>query len=100
MRFTTDGRRLLATVTKRNTLDDGYWLAVWTTDAPQANPAPPKITAPKLPVTQRIQIPANPAPTVAVAPDGNSLLTPLRRKDTIAKFDDARPGSCTEVEVP
>jgi WD40 repeat protein len=87
VRFTSDGRRLLATVTKRDTLDDGYWLAIWTTDAPQAIPAPPKIAAPKLPVTHRIQIPANPAPTVAVLPDGGSLLTPLRRKDTIAKFD-------------
>ena len=87
VRFTNDGTRLLATVTKRDTLDDGYRLAVWTTDAPQANPAPPKITAPNLPVTQTIQIPANPVPTVAVAPDGTSLLTPLRRKDTIAKFD-------------
>lgn len=87
VRFTSDGTRLLATVTKRDTLEDGYWLAVWTTDAPQANPTSPKIKALTLQVTQRIQIPANPAPTVAVAPDGASLLTPLLRRDTIAKFD-------------
>lgn len=87
VRFTKDGTRLLATVTKRDTLEDGYWLQVWATNAPQAESLASNATAPELPVTHRIQIPTNPAPTVAVAPDGASLLTPLLRRDTIAQFD-------------
>ena len=87
VRFTSDGRRLLATVTKRDTLDDGYRLAVWTTDAPPAMPAPPKTTAPDAASDSEDPNSCQSAPAVAVLPDGTGLLTPLRRKDTIAKFD-------------
>lgn len=78
VRFTADGTRLMSTVTKKNTLDDSPRIAVWTTSAPVAKPEKPEDNVPKLEVAGTLGIPAVAAPIVALSPEGDRLVAPLR----------------------
>ena len=80
VRFTNDGARIVATVMKKDTLDAGTRLVVWSTNAPAAAATTdrPKAKVATLPVQLHFKLPALAAPNVAISADGKRLAAPTR----------------------
>ncbi len=88
VRFTRDNTRIVATVRKKETLDDSPRIAIWSTNAPAiATSAKPKVDIPTLPVEYSLSLPPMSAPTVAVSPDGKRVFAPLNIKDELAMWN-------------
>ena len=88
VRFTRDNTRVVATVRKRETLDDGLRIAIWSTNATApAITAKPKLDIPTLPVEHSLALPPMGIPTVAVSPEGKRVLAPLNIKDDVAMWN-------------
>lgn len=78
VRFSRDGTRLLATVTRTDTLSSGLSVVVWSTNAPPPLDPKPRVAMTKLPVTHTVSLPAVAATTVALSPDGRRIAAPLK----------------------
>lgn len=90
IRFSADDSRLIGIVKKKNTLDDSPRLIVWSTSAPP--PTDETVATeevPTLSVEHALELPAVAAPTVAVSPDGATIVAPLSGVDRLALWNKA-----------